>query len=446
MASPITFSGMASGIDTAALIDALVKSASVPITNLQTDKTNNSSQSTKISDIKTKLTTLQNAAKALDTKSDTLVNKSTSSNTTALSVTSAGGAAMGTYKVEVKALASAERTYSNKVSASDQTMLFGTGTLTMQVGDGTAVAVDVTEFDTLSSVVKKINQSGAAVSAGILNDGQGGYRLQVSGTQAGAKNAVNFTEVGGLSLGLSDPANEKQPATDATVLVDGIEVKATSNTVSGAVPGVTLNLSDLGTSTVKVDRDGDGLKTKLQAFVKGYNDVMNTLNAAFTYSGAAKGADTLAGDSTMKALQMNLRGMVGKIVPNGDSSMNMLSQIGISTQRDGTLALDDTKYSAAVAKDYEGVSSLLAGRTDGTGLMQQISDGLTGYTKTGGTLQIKIDNLSKRNKAIDGQIDSMQTRIDKYKENLQNQYAAMEQTISGLQSQGTSLFNILAAG
>jgi flagellar hook-associated protein 2 len=446
VASPVTFSGLASGIDSAALIDALVKSASTPITGLQADQKANTSQSSKISDIKTKLTALQTAAQALDSKSETLGNKSSSSDEKALTVTAAGGASMGTFKVQVTSLASAERTYSDKVSASDKTGLFGTGTLTMQVGTGEPVSMIVSETDTLASVAKKINASGAQVTAGVFSDGAGGFRLQVTGTQAGAKNAITFGEADGLKLGLINPANEKQPASDAVLKVDGLDITSTSNTVTGAVPGVTLNLVDVGTSTVKVDRDGDGLKTKLQTFVKSYNDVMTTLNAAFTYSGATKGADTLAGDTTMKQLQTSLRTMVGKMVPNGDSSMQMLSSIGVSSQRDGTLTLDDTKYSAAVAKDYEGVASMLSGRTDGTGLMKQISDGLLGYTKTGGTLSVKVDNLTKRNKLIDTQIASMQTRIDKYKENLQKQYTALEETMSNLHNQGNSLSSILASG
>ncbi|HEX5657232.1 MAG TPA: flagellar filament capping protein FliD [Polyangiales bacterium] len=406
MASPITFSGLASGIDSASLIDALVKSAQTPITNLQADQKANSSQSTKITDIKTKLSTLQTAAQGLDTKTEALGNKSSTSNDKALTVTAAGGAAMGTYKVEVKSLAAAERTYSNKVTASDQPGLFGAGMLKMQVGSGEEVELTISETDTLASVAKKINASGAQVSAGVFSDGAGGFRLQVTGTQAGEKNGITFTELDGLSLGLSDPLNEKQKASDALVSVDGMDVKSATNSVSGAVPGVTLNLVDVGTSTVKVDRDEDGMKTKLQT---------------------------------------SLRGMVGKLVPNGDSSMQMLSAIGVSTNRDGTLTLDDAKYSKAVAKDYEGVASMLTGRTDGTGLMKQISDGLLGYTKTGGTLSIKLDNLTKRNKLIDSQISTMQTRIDKYKENLQKQFTALEETMSNLNSQGSSLSSILAS-
>lgn len=445
MASPITFSGLASGIDTASLIDALVQVASVPITNLKTDKSNNSSQSSKLSDIKTKLSTLQTAAEALDHKSEALGNKTSSSAEGVLTATASGGAAMGSYKLEVTSLAVAERTYSDEFTGTaDDVGLFGSGTLTVQVGSGTAVSIDVTASDTLSSVAKKINASGAQVSAGVFKDGNGHVRLQVTGTQAGEANGITFTEAPGLTLGLDDPLNEKQPATDAVVTIDGLEVKSPTNAVTGAVPGVTLNLVDKGTATVKVDRDGDALKTKLDSFVKAYNDVMNTLNAAFTYDGVTKGADTLSGDSTMKQLQMQLRTMVGKLVPNGDSSMQMLSSIGITSQRDGTLMLDSTKLTSAVGKDYEGIASMLGGLTDGSGLMADIASGIKGYTQTGGTIQIKINNIATRNHAIDDQISSLQDRMDKYRSVLENKYAAMEQTISGLQSQGNSLLSILS--
>jgi flagellar hook-associated protein 2 len=443
MASPITFSGMASGIDTASLIDALVQNAQAPVNKLQKQKSDFSSQSKQITDIKTKLTALQTAAQALDTRSEALGNKTSSSDEKVLKATATGGAAMGAFKVTVSSLAQAERTYSNEFASDGTAGAGGVGKLSIKVGSADAVEIDVTADDTLATIAKKINESGAEVSAGIMNVG-GKFRLQVTGNQSGEDNGITFGE-DGTTLGLTLAANEKQKASSASIEVDGITIKSASNTVTGALPGVRLELTDVGTSTVKLDRDGDSLKTKLNTFISAYNSVMTTLNSAFTFTGTTKGTDTLAGDSTMKQLQSSLRSLAQKIQPNGNSSLTSFGSIGVATARDGTLSLDETKFNKAVSSDYEGVASLLAGRTDGQGLMKTVSSGLEMYTKSDGALKVKIDNLAARNKRIDTQITSVQARIDKYRETLERQYTALETTIAGLNSQGSSLSSIISS-
>lgn len=442
----ISFGGIASGLDTGAIITALVNEAKQPMDLLTQQQSDYKSQSTKLSNINTKLTALQDAAKALDTKTEALGNTVTSSDTSVLSATAIGGAAMGSFSIQVTSVAQAERSYSSTFSSSSQAGLAGTGTLSIAVGSNTAVNVDITADDTLNTIAQKINSSGANVSAGIFYDGSN-YRLQVTGTQTGKANAIDFTETAGLSLGLSAAGAEKQSASDAVVVIDGLQeltVTSSSNTITGAVPGVTLNVAKTGTSTVGVDRDSDGLKTKLNTFIKAYNDVMNTLNAEFDYVGVAKGADSLNGDSAMQTLQASLRNMVGKSVDNGGSMLSTLASIGVSSQRDGTLSLDDAKFGSAVSTDYDGVASLLAGKVDGQGVMGQISAGIDPYTATDGILHNRIDGLATRNRDIDKQLADMQTRLDDYQSQLEEKYSTLEQTIGNLKNQGSALTSILS--
>lgn len=444
MASPISFSGMATGMDTSAMITALVNSAKAPMNQLTAQKSAFTAQSKKLTDIKTKLTALQTAAKALDTKTETLTNKVTSSDEKILKATALGGASMGSYKVTVSSVAQAERTYSDVFSSDTATNLFGSGTLTLQVGTATGVDITVDESDTLSSLAKKINASGAEVSAGVFHDGSS-YRLQVTGRSTGAANAITFTEGEGLTLGVSKEENEKQTAKDAVISVDNLEIKSSTNTITGAVPGVTLTVVDQGSSVIQVDRDSDALKTKLASFVTAYNDVMKALNTEFTYSGTARGRDSLAGDGTLHSLQSTLRGLSAETNENGESTLTTLASMGLVTNRDGTLTLDDAKFTKAVGADYEGVASLLAGRTDGSGAMSKIADGLDVFARSDGTLKTKIDNLATRNRSIDKQIDSMQLRLDKYESQLQAKFTLLEQAVSQLQSQSGALSSLISS-
>jgi flagellar hook-associated protein 2 len=436
----ISFSGLASGIDSQSIVSSMVSVAKIPINKLTSQKSTLTSQSKKLTDIKTKLTTLQTAAKALDSKSEAQGNKVTTSDEKVLKATAQGGSSMGSYKITISSLAQAERSYSKPFTSSTEVGQAGQGTLTIKVGEGEPLDIEVDTQDSLATIAKKINASGAQVTAGVFHDGTS-YRLQVTGRAAGEKNAIAFTEGGSLSLGLT----EKQKATDAVLLVDEIEVRSATNSVTGVIPGVTLNLVDKGTSVVNLDRDGDGLKTKLDSFVTAYNDVMKALNTEFTStSGVAKSADSLSGDSTLRSLQTTLRSLAQRVTGNGDSKYNTLASIGVASARDGTLSIDATKYNAAVAADYEGVSSLLAGRTDGNGAMSAIATGLDQYTSADGALRTKIDGITNRNKRIDTQIGAMQGRIDKYEEMLNKQYSALEQTMAGLQSQGTALSSIIS--
>ncbi|MDB4986033.1 MAG: Flagellar hook-associated protein FliD [Myxococcaceae bacterium] len=440
----VTFSGLASGLDTTGIVNSLVGVAKIPITKLQTEQTTIQSQSKQIADIKTDLTTLEAAATALSTKDSALVNKVSSSTESVLTATAAGGSSSGAFKVDVTSLAQPERTYSNTFASSSDAGLAGAGQLSIQVGTGDAVNIDIAATDSLADIASKINKSGAGVSAGIFSDGSS-YRLQVTGTQSGAANQITFGETG-VSLGLTDPANEKQAATDALLTIDGMQVHSATNTVTGAVPGVTLNLASIGSSTIKVDRDADGLSAKLATFVKSYNDVMKTLNTEFsTTSGLTKASDSLSGDSTMRTLQSALRSLASKTMANGTSALQTFGSIGLVSQRDGSLVLDSTKFNKAVASDYDGVASLLAGRTDGTGLMSSFASGVDQYTKSAGTLDAKIKNYADRSKDFDTQIAAMQRRLTSYTDTLNAQYAALETTMSGLKSQGNALSSILAS-
>jgi flagellar hook-associated protein 2 len=444
MASSIVFSGLASGIDSEAIVNSLVQSARVPMGRLQAQKGEFSAQAKKLSDIKSKLTALQSAAKGLDTRTEALGNKVSSSDEKALKAVATGGASMGSFKVEVKSVAQAERTYSNNFASSSVAGVAGAGELKIQVGSTDEVSIDIEATDTLSMIASKINASGAEVSAGVFHDGTE-YRLQVTARKSGLANALTFTEGTGLALGLNDEDNERQKASDAVIVIDELEVHSSTNAVAGAVPGVTLNVVDKGTSVIQVDRDSDTLKTKINSFITSYNDVMKTLNAEFSYVGVAKGRESLMGDGTLHSLQAALRGALSKVTDNGASSLTTFGSIGISAQRDGTLMLDDAKYGKAVSSDYEGVASALAGRSDLNGLMTMITTAVEPYAATDGTLRTKIDNLGSRNRRIDQQMASMQTRMDKYEESLRRQYAILEQTISGLQSQGNSLNSILSS-
>ena len=137
-----------------------------------------------------------------------------------LKASATGGASLGTYEIEVGALAKAGRNYTNGFTSKSQTGLFGTGTLSITVGEDDPVGITVDGTDTLETLVTKINASDARVTAGILFDGSK-YRLQISGNETGAANALVFDD-GTTTLGLADEGNQLVYSFDAREESTGI--------------------------------------------------------------------------------------------------------------------------------------------------------------------------------------------------------------------------------
>ena len=264
-----------------------------------------------------------------------------------VTASSSGGSAVGPISVHVTSLATVEKTYSNPFADQTATGAFGTGTLTLQVGSGDPVDITIDADDTLESVVGKINGSGADVTAGLMFDGTD-YRLRVTGNDTGAANAISITETG-TSLGLDDPANE------AVFSVDGFAMTRGSNSFSDAVPGVTITLTgespDASPTTLAVERDTDALREKAQGFVDAYNEVAKAINAEFAYTGTAKGPGSLVGDSALRSVQTRLRSFIGSTVSGTSGAYTTLASIGIETNQDGTLKLDQADFDEAIAAD-----------------------------------------------------------------------------------------------
>jgi flagellar hook-associated protein 2 len=440
-----SFSGLASGIDTSSLIAELVRMERRPITTLQAKQGDLSAIGRRLSDMKTKLAALQEAAGRLDARDEVLSSRATSSDEEAFLVTADGGASLGTYDVQVLALARAQRTYTTAFAAPDQTGLFGVGDLTIQVGADAPVVISVDASDTLESIAAKINASGAALSAGLLFDGTT-YRMQVTGNDTGAARSVAFTEGGTLALGLSDPANVVQAAQDASFVIDGFAMTRPTNGADDAIPGVTMTFQALttGAATMTIARDPEALEERITDFVDAYNAVMTSINAEFAYDGQAALGDSLSGDAMLRTLQRRLRAEAGRVLGGFADPYNRLSGMGVELQSDGTLALDQEAFASAVAADPEAVSRMLVGDAVEQGLMSRFDDLVEEYTRSGdGLIAQKIDSLDGRKRRIDDQIDRMEARIEKFESRLRAQFAAMEQLVSSLTGQGQQMLSIM---
>ncbi len=439
--SGITFAGISSGIDSAQIITQMMYLERAPVRQLEQRRSDYQSQLSIIQSINSKLQTLQTKAQELDTLTEFLSYTANSTEEDEVTATASGTASQGTYKVEVTQLAQAERTYSDAFDDEEEEGAAGAGDLTITI-DSEDTVIEITASDTLETIVGKINASEAEVSASLINT-TAGYRIQVTGNETGADNAIDFTESGTLALDLDDNT-PYQVAQDAALEIDDFAVTSSDNEVDDAIEGVTLTLHDLTATSVDVTvaPDSSAISTKVTEFVDAYNEVQSLIHREFDFTGEAKGADRLAGDATLRSIQTQLGSAISSTISGLTGSYSALAQIGISTDDDGTLSIDTDDLNSAIASDTLGVGQLFAGTVDHSadGISDTMDDLVDSFIDfADGVLTAKIDGFNTRIDNIGDSILRYEERISKKEDQLRLQFTNLEVTISQLTSQSNFL-------
>ncbi len=444
----ITFGGLASGIDTASIIDSLMSIERVPVTRLQTDKAwlNNRLAAYQQFDGKLK-TFLANVENLSDREQYLHKNVSSSSSDYFSTSVNTDALAGVSYGVEVKSLALVQKSHSDNGYSSETDTIFSAGNLLLTV-DGTVNTINISAEDaTLAGVMEAVNQADLGVTASIINDGSdtNPYRLTLTG-----HDTATIFSIDGSALNDSETFGDftvYQPASAAEIVVDGITITSDSNTVEDAIPGVTLDLekAEIGTITqVNITKDNSAISTNISAFVAGYNEVISFVTSQSTMGDTAGGL--LGGDSGLSAIKRHLQGMLTDYIDNS-GSFRAMSELGLETQKDGTLTINSSTLTDAIDGDFDSLVSLLAGNTDGNeGIATQFEEYLEGLTSSSsGLLAGRKENIDSNIKRIDTRIEQMEKRLAKREETLRKQFLAMEQLVSIMNSQSSFLTQQMTA-
>lgn len=343
--------------------------------------------------LKGQLTSFQSTVRGLNDVSRFLSFRTATSDASVATAVAANSAVPGSYALEVTKLAQAQKLVAAGQASS--TTAIGTGTLTFEfgtisggtfnsttgqytgatyaAGDTGAKTVTIgTSNNTLEGIRDAINGASIGVKASIVNDGGASpYRLALTVSDPGKARSLRIGVSGdaGLSTLLAhNPAGtqnlaESVTAQNAEFKIDGVAISKTSNTVTDAIEGVTLNLlkTNVGTpTTVSVTRDTAATKSSVESFVKAYNDLNKTIKDLSAYNAATKQASMLQGDVTLIQLQARIRSVLGNALTGVSGSYNTLGQIGVSFQKDGTLSLDATKFQKALDTAPNDIAGLFA--------------------------------------------------------------------------------------
>jgi flagellar hook-associated protein 2 len=432
----ITFSGLATGINTSELIDALVGVEHRPIDLLQNQQSELESKLSLFNDLNSKLAAVKTATEKLSTSSRFLVKKASSSNEAVVVATVGSNAAAGSHSVTVGTLARAATQASANFSSSTSNVR--QGTLAITVGTTvTNITVDGTN-NTLDGLKSAINGSGAAVIASIVQVDATNYRLVVTGKNTGTANAVTIDE-SGLTTG-TDPLpgfTVTQAATDASLTVDGIAIARSTNVVSDVITGVTLDLKSLSAAEVQVTiaNDTGAIKTQINDFVKAYNDVQSFIHEQSKYNSESRTAGPLIADFTVQTVKNFLRTALGAAVPGSPST---LTEIGIKTGTDDSLTVDDTKLTNALANNLTQVSAIFVDVTNG--VAQKMLNSISDLTAAGdGILTARIDGAQGNIDALGDQIAKKETALELFRDGMVRRFASLESLVSQMKAQGSYL-------
>lgn len=426
----ISFGGLASGLDTAYIIEAMVEARRQPIYALEQKKTGYNQQTSSLSGVESRLSDLLTAIQALDSNREFASLTALSSDEDYLTASAGPLATQGSFDVTVNALAYAQKSMTQGYDTSSDSI--GTGTFSITVGGETTDITVIEGASGLGDLATAINNSSAGVTATVLYDGSetGGYHLVISAEETGTENAFTL-DASGLSGGTAPVFTTTQEAANAEFVVDTLTITSQTNEVATAIQGVTLNLEQADAATtvqLDIDVDGEALQAKVQTFVDAYNALFAYINEQ-----TADGA-TLQGDSLIRSVSSRVRMAMTTSLAGADIST--LYQIGVRQEEEGILSFDTAAFQEQVAEDYTGVRDLFIGTDTHTGIVYALGLSLEDMTdSTDGMFKLRRDGIADRIEHIDDRIERYERTIESYELTLNRKFAAMEQMISALQAQ-----------
>ncbi len=424
----ISTPGIGSGLDVNGIVTKLMSIEQQPLTALNNKVASYQAQLSGYGQIKSALSQFQSAVQGLSSPTQFQSLTASLADATVATASASAGATPGTYALEVSSLAQAQKLVAagqastsaaiGSGTATTLTFDFGTiagGTLSNGIytgasftsnGAGTKTVTIDASNNSLSGIRDAINSANIGVSATIVNDGSASpYRLVLTDNTTGISNSMKISVSGDAtisSLLSQDPASNTGQALTQTVTaqnanfkIDGVAVTKTSNTVTDAIQGVTLNLTktNVGTPTnISVAQDTASVTKAVNTFVTAYNNITQTLAAATAYNPTTKQAALFNGNASVSLMQNQISNVLSRPIAGGASAFTVLSQVGVTLQKDGTLAVDSTKLQSALTSNFNDIAGLFAA-------VGKTSDSLVSYSSAGaltapGAYSVNVSRLA----------------------------------------------------
>ena len=452
--------GIGSGIDINSIVGALVNAEKAPkeaqLARLEKAST---SKFSALGQLKGALSEFQTAMKALNSLALFEKRTATSSNTSALTATASKTAQAGSYQLTVERLASSSKVATAALASSYTAP--ADGVLTVKLGAADAgVEVAIAAGDTLEQIRDKLNTSlkDQGITANIVNNpADGTSRLVLNAKETGAgKDIIISADAASSDLavdssvlaGATTAGYLGEPAGDAQFTIDGLAQTSASNSVEGVIPDVTFSL--LGKTetdkplTLTIGQDNSGVTANIKKFVEAYNKLIATTSQLTSVTQVGEGKAPvlggLVGDASVRNLLSGVRNEL--VNPANQEGVRVLSDLGITTQKDGTLKIDDAKLSTALEDNFDAVASFFTGDN---GLMSRVDKRIDGFIQTGGVLEQRMKGLESTLSGIDKQRETLARRVEQMQTRLFAQFNAMDALVGRLNDTSARLTQALGS-
>ena len=452
--------GVGSGLDLNGMLTSLRAADQQVITAKQNSITTYQSQLSEFTVINNKLLTMKSNALDLSLSTTFLARTATSSSPTVLTATVADGTAPQNTAVTVGRIATtstwmsagmADPSSSVNTTASSQNFIYHVG--------ATDITVAVPAGTTLSGLVNLINTGtgNPGVTASLINDGSGvippatvatPYKLVLQANATGSNQEITMTaQLPALAMSVQGQTGANL---NAQVTVGGVSYQRQTNTIGDVISGVTLNLQTAGSSTVSVASNSTAVQQKIVDFVTSYNDVVQEISKNTGYNTTTSSFGILA-STTLRDLPSGLENlMTSQVKADSKGLVTTMFDLGMAFNRDGTISIDTTKLSAAIAASPDSVSAFFLGNstTGVTGLGDQVNTYIRNLTSDSGQIKAEQTAAQARIDDTQQQIDDTTALLNKKYDTLTTQFIALDQYMSQMKSMSSYLtqqFNSLTS-
>lgn len=456
----------ASSIDVQAVVSQLMEVERGPVNRLDRKSVSYETQLSVFSTLKSKIASFQSAVQGLSDSGSFKSFSTISTNESALNASAGSAASPGSYTLSVSSLAQSQQLVAAGQAASDSaigsgastTLSFDFGTISGGTFDNVSgtytgasftsggagvqtVTIDATN-NTLEGIRDAVNDADIGVTASIVNDGGASpYRLVFSSSASGADNSMSVSVAGDATLSSllsNDPAgsqnmSETLTAQNANLTVNGIAITKSSNVVTDAIEGVTLNLQQVTTESVNlaVNKDTAAINEAANTFITEYNGLISDLKSLSAFASNGSSAGTLAGDPAVRQMINELTTIIGGTV-SGGGAYEALSNIGITTSVGVGLALDSTVFNQAIDENLDDLADLFTA-TDG--FATKLNDWAT--TSLNITVDTRTTNIKDAISNIADEIAIREVRLASLEQRYTAQFANLNLVLASFSSQQT---------
>lgn len=429
-----------SGIDVASTVDQLMQVERQPEVLMQNQQSSVQQQIIALKDIQAKLSSLQSAADVLRDPVGTFDQLVTQSgDTTVFRASADSTASAGMHSVIVTRLASTATQHSKVLTGASSTFT-ADSSFDIQVGTNKAVTVSFDkDHNTLSSAADYINGLKLGVAASVITGANGSQLVLTSQTSGAAGQMTITNDSTGLAM------TQGNAGLNAQVSIDGIDVESATNTVTGALPGVTLNLVSAApgrTITLQTMQDSTAVSAAVQNFVSAYNNAISSISAQFKYDSNSKTSGVLASDTTVRNLQQQLFTTVSRT--GGTGSITSIAQLGVTMADDGTLSVDSGTLSGALSTNFADVQNFFQDAS--TGFATQAGTDLDLMTdSTRSPVALDLQGMNATSQDLANSISDFEVLMTAKQQQLTDEYTRIDVMLRQFNSTQQSVAEQLAS-